>query len=149
MNTVVLSGRLTRDPELRTTPSGMDVASFSLAVDRAGDKEEAGGTYEAGFFDVTVFGKQADNVGRYLTKGSRAAVTGQLKHHRWEAQDGTKRSRVEITANWVEFLDTKADREAREESGNQFVPSGNEFVPAGASRGADADFTGTDDDIPF
>lgn len=141
MNNVVLSGRLTRDPELRHTPSGQAVAQFSLAVDRAGDKQEDG-TYAAGFFDCTVFGNQAENVSQYLSKGARAAVTGDLRHHRWDANDGTKRSRVEINARWVEFLETKSERESRESD------TGGGFTPPPSSSGAD-DFSSADDDIPF
>lgn len=142
MNTVVLSGRLTRDPELRNTPSGTSVATFSLAVDRAGDKSEDGDGYEAGFFDCQVWGNQAENVCTYLSKGARAAVTGELRHHRWEAADGTKRSKVEINARWVEFLETRSEREQRE--GGQSSLDAPASHPTG-----DSDFQGTDDDIPF
>lgn len=144
MNSAVLSGRLVRDPELRHTPSGQAVCSMRLAVDRAGQKNDDG-TYGAGFFDVTAWGTQGENAAQYLTKGSRVGVTGELRFREWEAKDGSKRTGVELNAFRVEFLDTKADREAREAGdGGQ-----SQFVPAGASS-ADADFGGSsDDDIPF
>jgi single-strand DNA-binding protein len=141
MNSVVLSGRLTRDPELRQTGSGTSVCSFTLAVDRAGDRKQDESGYESGFFDCNVFGNQAELAAQYLTRGSRAAVKGELKHHKWQNEAGDNRSKVEVTAFHVEFLDTRADREAREQ--------GNQYVPAGGQTTTDADFAGTDDDIPF
>lgn len=140
MNNVVLSGRLTRDPELRNTPSGTAVCSFTLAVDRAGDRKADEDGYESGFFDVNVFGNQAENAARYLTKGARAAVSGSLRYHKWQAEDGTNRSKVEIVAFNVEFLETRREREERE------AQSGHES-PASAS--SDHSDFGADDDIPF
>lgn len=118
------------------------MTKFSLAVDRAGDKADDG-TYESGFFDVTVWGNQAENVAQYLSKGARAAVQGDLRHHRWEADDGTKRSKVEINAFRVDFIDTKAEREEREAGGGD----SNLFTPSSSTDSGD--FTGGDDDIPF
>lgn len=150
MNSVVMSGRLVRDPELRHTPSGVAVCNMRIAVDRAGQQDDDGQP-GPGYFDVTAWNRQAENSAQYLTQGSRIGVTGELRFREWEPKDGgSKRNAVEISAFRVEFLDTKAEREAREarDNGDQgsFGGAGNEYVPAGAS----PDFGGSsDDDIPF
>lgn len=100
INQVILLGRLTRDPESRTTPSGKTVVSFSLAVDRAGSEDQAD------FFDVTAWEKLGDLVMQYLSKGRRVLVQGRLRQDSWDDKEtGKKRSRVEVTATDVTFLD--------------------------------------------
>lgn len=100
INQVILMGRLTRDPEARTTPSGKTVVSFSLAVDRAGQDDQAD------FFDITAWEKLGDLVSQYLTKGRRCLVQGRLRQDSWDDKEtGKKRSRVEVTATDVTFLD--------------------------------------------
>lgn len=154
MNQVCLIGRLTRDPELRHTPSGNAVATFSIAVDGAGDYDEGEGKYAAGFFDCQAWGAQAENIAQYLEKGRQVGVSGSLRHHRWESQGGDKRSKVEINAFRVDFLGSKSDGG----SGDQrFTPRGSagttDEQPAGSADffGGDAPPTAakTDDDIPF
>lgn len=98
INQVILMGRLTRDPELRTTTTGKSVSNFSLAVDKIG--QDAG----TDFFDVVAWERLAELVQQYLTKGRRCLVQGRLSQRQWE-QDGQKRSRIEIMANDVTFLD--------------------------------------------
>ncbi|MDO4870609.1 MAG: single-stranded DNA-binding protein [Candidatus Saccharibacteria bacterium] len=98
INQVILMGRLTRDPELRTTTTGKSVSNFSLAVDKVG--QDAG----TDFFDVVAWERLAELVQQYLTKGRRCLVQGRLSQRQWE-QDGQKRSRIEIMANDVTFLD--------------------------------------------
>ena len=149
MNVVALTGRLTRDPEMKTTANGTDLAKFTLAVDRAGDKQDDG-TYAAGFFDVTCWGKTAEIVGQYCEKGKQIGVEGRLLLHKWENQDGEKRSKVEITANQVTLLGSKGDSE-----GGGFMRTEREDQPG--SNVGDSDFAsnagdfaaGTDSDIPF
>lgn len=102
INQVILMGRLTRDPELRTTSSGKSVGSFSIAVDRIGQSEETD------FFDVTVWEKTAENVEAFLNKGSKVLVQGRLQLDRWE-KDGEKSSKVSVIANDVTFLDSPSD----------------------------------------
>ncbi|OGL23849.1 hypothetical protein A2791_03005 [Candidatus Saccharibacteria bacterium RIFCSPHIGHO2_01_FULL_46_30] len=93
-------GRLTRDPETRTTPSGKTVTSFSLAVDRQGQDDQAD------FFDVTAWEKTGELVAQYLTKGRRALVQGRLRQDSWDDKEtGKKRTRVEVVAFDVTFLD--------------------------------------------
>lgn len=108
INQVILMGRLTRDPETRTTPSGKTVTSFSLAVDRMGQDDQAD------FFDVTAWEKTGELVGKYLSKGRRCLVQGRLRQDSWEDKDtGKKRSRVEVVAFDVTFLDGPNDGQAR------------------------------------
>ena len=100
MNRVILMGRLTRDPEQRTTTSGKTVVSFSLAVDRVGQDDQAD------FFDVTAWEKLGDLVMQYLAKGRRVLVQGRLRQDSWDDKEtGKKRSRIEVTATDVTFLD--------------------------------------------
>ena len=102
VNQVILLGRLTRDVELRTTTSGKNVASFSLAVDKGGNQEGAD------FFDITAWDKLAELLDIYTSKGSKVLVQGRLTQDTWE-QDGQKRSKVSVTANDVTFLDSKSE----------------------------------------
>lgn len=107
-NKVILMGNLTVNPELRYTPNGTSVASFSLATNRRfkqGDELKE----EVCFIDVVAFGKQAEHCGQYLTKGSGVIVDGRLQQRRWETDDGQKRSKHEVVADSVTFL-TKADQ---------------------------------------
>ena len=100
INQVILMGRLTRDPEQRTTTSGKTVTSFSLAVDRQGQDDQAD------FFDVTAWEKTGELVAQYLTKGRRCLVQGRLRQDSWDDKEtGKKRSRVEVVAFDVTFLD--------------------------------------------
>lgn len=104
INQVILMGNLTRDPELRTTPSGQAVCSFSLAVNRAW-QDQSGQTQEAvDYFDITAWGKLGELVNQYLSKGRKCLVMGRLSQRSWE-KDGQKHSKVEVVANDVTFLD--------------------------------------------
>lgn len=100
INQVILMGRLTRDPETRTTTSGKSVTSFSIAVDRVGQDDQAD------FFDVTAWEKTGELVQQYLSKGRRVLIQGRLRQDSWDDKEtGKKRSRVEVTATDVTFLD--------------------------------------------
>jgi single-strand DNA-binding protein len=140
INRVTLVGRLTRDPELRGLPSGTSVLNIGLAVNGRQKDQSGNWTEKPNFFDVKVFGAQADMLANHLSKGRRIGVDGRLEWSSWDAQDGTKRSKVEVVAQSVQFLDSRGDADGG---------GGNQFVPAGASGGSDADFQGSDDDIPF
>jgi single-strand DNA-binding protein len=102
-NKVILIGNLTRNPELRYTPSGTPVANFGLAVNRrfkqADDQKE-----EVCYIDIVVFGKQAELCGQYLSKGDGAIIDGRLQQRRWETDDGQRRSKHEVVAQSVTFL---------------------------------------------
>ncbi len=104
INQVILLGRLTRDPEQRTTSTGKTIASFSIAVDRGGDSDAAD------FFEVTAWEKLGELVIQYLAKGRRVLVQGRLRQDSWDDKEtGKKRSRVEVTATDVTFLDGPSD----------------------------------------
>lgn len=103
LNQVTLMGNLTRDPELRQTPNGQNVVGFSLALNRS-YKDQSGEWQEAtDFVDIVAWGPLAERVAQYLTRGSRALVQGRLQSRNWE-QEGQKRSKVEVLANDVTFL---------------------------------------------
>jgi single-strand DNA-binding protein len=142
INRVVMTGNLTRDPELRSLSSGMSVCSLRIACNTR--RKGASGEWEdkPNYFDVTVWGAQGENCARYLSKGRPVAIDGRLEWREWQAQDGSKRESVEIVADSVQFLGSRGD-------GDVAGGGGNQFVPAGATQTADADFSGADDDIPF
>lgn len=103
INTVTIAGRTTKDPEIKVTPSGTAVLSLSLAVNDT--KKNAQGEWEdvVDFFDCKVFGKRAESLAQYIPKGSKLTVNGRLHQNRWQAQDGTNRSRVSIIVQDIEL----------------------------------------------
>lgn len=108
VNQVIIMGNLTRDPELRQTPSGQSVVSFSLALNRS-YKDQSGEWQEAtDYIDVSAWGPLAERVAQYMTKGRRCLVQGRLQSRSWE-QDGQKRSKVDVLANDVTFLDGRGE----------------------------------------
>lgn len=112
MNSVVLIGRLARDPDLKYLPSGMAVANMTLAVDKElfGDKKQEAinqGKPTADFIRVVVFGKQAENCANYLSKGSMCAVNGRINTGSYTTQTGEKRYTTDVVANRVEFIGSK------------------------------------------
>jgi len=137
-NKVILIGNLTRDPEVRYTPQGTPVTNFSLAVNRkyrSGDDMRE----EVSYFDIVVFGKQAETAGQYLNKGSSVLVDGRLQQRRWDDREtGQKRSKVEVVAEVLRFLPKRG--------------SGSE---SGTDRSAETYDTSsvpeeiTDDNVPF
>jgi len=104
INQVILMGNLTRDPELRTTPSGQSVCSFSLAVNRSWQGQDGSQQDAVDYFDITAWGKLGELVNQYLAKGRKCLVQGRLSQRSWE-QEGQKRSKVEVVASDVTFLD--------------------------------------------
>lgn len=117
VNQVILMGNLTRDPELRSTPSGQNVCSFSLALNRS-YKDASGEWQEAtDYIDVTAWGPLGERVSQYLSKGRRCLVQGRLQSRSWE-QDGQKRSKVEVLASDVTFLDSRGSGEEGGFGGN-------------------------------
>lgn len=104
INQVILMGRLTRDPEMRTTTTGKSIASFSIAVDRGGEGDQTD------FFDITAWEKLGELVNQYLSKGRRCLVQGRLRQDTWDDKEtGKKRSKVEVVATDVTFLDGPSD----------------------------------------
>jgi single-strand DNA-binding protein len=108
INRVVLVGRLTRDPELRSLPSGTSVCGLRIACNSS--RRDGDGSYveKPNFFDVSVYGAPAESVGRYTQKGSRVAVDGRLEWREWETAEQQKRQAVSVVADSVEFLDSPA-----------------------------------------
>ena len=134
LNKVILIGRLTKDPELRHTPGGAAVASFTLAVNRGFKNQQ--GEIEADFIPVVVWRKQAENCANYLNKGSQVAVDGRLQVRTYEANDGQKRWVTEVIAENVRFLDSRGSRNPERSEGS---------IDSFGSEEISFD----DDDIPF
>ena len=107
LNHIVLMGRLTRDPELRRTGSGVAVASFTLAVDR--DYAVQGAEKETDFVDIVAWRNTAEFVSKYFTKGRMAVVSGRLQIRNWQDKEGNKRRSAEVVADNVYFGDSKCD----------------------------------------
>jgi single-strand DNA-binding protein len=107
INRVVLTGRLTRDVELRTIPSGTSVAQFGMAVNRRRKNDAGEWVEEANFFNIVVWGRQGENCANYIHKGSPVAIEGRLQSRSWETEDGQKRNVVEVVADNVQFLGTR------------------------------------------
>jgi single-strand DNA-binding protein len=141
VNRVVLTGNLTRDPELRNLPSGTAVCNMRIAVNsRRKDSSSGEWVDKPNYFNVKVWGAQGENCAEYLAKGRPIAVDGRLDWHEWEAQGGDKRQSVEIVADTVQFL---GSRDSDSGGGYQSdVPADDDFTPAPSS-------AGPDDDIPF
>jgi len=109
-NKVILIGRLTRDPEMRYSGTGKAVVQFGLAVNSR-RQVEGNQTEETSFFDVVVFGKQAETCKQYLTKGRTVLVEGRLRQRSWTSEDGQKHKKVEIIANVVNFIGSAPTRD--------------------------------------
>ncbi|MBE7114412.1 single-stranded DNA-binding protein [Bacillus paranthracis] len=161
MNRVILVGRLTKDPDLRYTPNGVAVATFTLAVNRHFANQQ--GEREADFINCVIWRKQAENVANYLKKGSLAGVDGRLQTRNYEGQDGKRVYVTEVQCESVQFL------EPRNGGAQPYPPAGNggsqfgnqggsQFGTGGNSgfRKNDDPFSGagqpidiSDDDLPF
>jgi len=139
INRVILVGRLTRDPELRHLPSGAPVLEMGVAVNGRQQDDSGNWVDKPNFFDVKVYGNQAEVLAQHLVKGRRIGIDGRLDWRSWEAQDGSKRSKVDVVAQSVQFLDSRG----AEEGGGQFVSA------TAAAAGDDFPSTPADDDIPF
>lgn len=114
MNKIILSGNLTREPELQSTQSGVSLCKFTVAVQDIVANDD--GEKETDFFNVTAWRGLADNCGRYLTKGSKVLVVGKLKNRSYEGKDGTKKYVTDVLASEVEFLSKSKRDESEQES---------------------------------
>lgn len=149
LNRVYLLGNLTRDPELRYTPSGTAVASFGLAVNRRYRQGEEW-KEETCFVDVVVFGRQAETVNEYLSKGRQALVEGRLTWRSWETDEGTRRSKHEVVAQNVQFIGGRPPAESAPQEAAPSEPAPQESAPREpAPQEAGATPADEDDDIPF
>jgi single-strand DNA-binding protein len=153
INRVVMTGNLTRDPELRSLPSGMSVCSLRIACNTR--RKGASGEWEdkPNYFDVTVWGAQGENCARYLSKGRPVAIDGRLEWREFETREGQRRQAVDIIADSVQFLGGRDDADA----GNGFSGAPAAAVGGGDVPIDDRDFqsapatpaSSADDDIPF
>ena len=158
INCAIIMGRLTADPELKTTNSGLSVTSFCVAVDRPYKKD--GKEREADFINVVAWRQTAEFVTSYFSKGSRIAVQGSIQTRKYTDRNGNKRTAVEIVAETVSFCGSKAETGAGGQSAGAPAPSGNPAPPvpayqqgtgAGVSNATPDDFSQVemDDDLPF
>lgn len=152
VNQVILMGNLTRDPEVRQIPSGQSVCSFSLALNRS-YKDSSGEWQEAtDYIDIVAWGPLGERVGQYLSKGRRCLVQGRLQSRSWE-QDGQKRSKVEVNAQDVTFLDSRGGGE--NSGGSDEAPAAEKPKPSKSTKKDDiviediGDEPINLDDIPF
>jgi single-strand DNA-binding protein len=151
INRVILTGNLTRDPELRTTPSGTAVCKLRLAVNTRRKDNTGQWVDQPNYFDITVWGRQGESAAQYLAKGRPVAIDGRLEWREWE-QDGAKRQAVQVVADSVQFLGTRDSNEGG--GGDSFggAPQGGGFggpvIPAHqAAEGSQ--LPPDDDSIPF
>lgn len=156
LNHIVLMGRLTRDPELRRTGSGLAVVSFSLAVDRDFGNRETGDR-ETDFIDIVAWRNTAEFVSKYFTKGRMAVVSGRLQIRNWTDKEGNKRRSAEVVADNVYFGDSRRDSQdsgfSAEQSGYSAPASNFGGYSAPAAPSAVSDFAMLEDDddghLPF
>ena len=151
LNKAILMGRLTRDPEMRRTQSNTAVASFTLAIDR--DRKDQSGQRQTDFIDCIAWGRQAEFVCQWFTKGMMAIVCGRVQSRNWEDRNGNKRTSIEVNCDEINFGETK---KARDHGGYAAQPQYNS-APAEPARGngfplpdsEDYSELDDDDDVPF
>jgi len=147
MNQIAIMGRLTRDPELRQTPQGVSVASFSLAVDR-GYTPKDGSERQTDFIDVVAWRNTAEFVSKYFVKGQMAAVTGRLQIRDWVDKENNKRRSSEVIADHVYFTESKKSREASLGTSEPKEDFGSSYnTPVTSSEFSELDMD--DGDLPF
>lgn len=151
LNKVMLIGNLTRDPEVRYTPKGTAVGDLGLAVNRRVSDGNGNWSDETTFVDITVWGTNAENAQKYLTKGRGVFVEGRLQMDTWEdKQSGQKRSKLKVVAEVLQFLpDGKQGGPRPAGGGEGSAPPRSSGPPQGASPASPADFPDEEDDIPF
>jgi single-strand DNA-binding protein len=150
INRVIITGNLTRDPDLRSLPSGTAVCELRVAVNSSRKDENGNWVDKPNYFNVKVWGAQGENCAAYLSKGRPVAVDGRLDWREWETQEGQKRQAVEIIADRVQFLGSRGDQSG-EGGGNRFNAQSD--VPADTSDfdspSEPAAVGASEDDIPF
>ncbi len=148
MNKVILIGRLTRDPEMRSTASGLNSTTFTIAVNRTFTNQN--GEREADFINCVAWRKQAENIAKYCQKGAQVAVDGRIQTRSYDHQDGTKRYVTEVIADNVTFLSAKG---ATSNNFSNDYQTGNNIETTNVSKDAFEDFGSevalSDDDLPF
>ncbi len=142
MNIVILIGNISTDIQLRYTSSNMAVATFNLAVNRP---KKPDGTQEADFISIVVWGKQAENISKYLKKGSKIAIEGRIQVRSYENNNGQKRYVTEVVAENVQFLGSR--KEGQASNNEEPTPQSNPYQEMGEQ--VKADFSYDEDDMPF
>lgn len=146
INAVAISGNLTRDMEVRTTQGGMAIGRFGVAVNER--RKNQNGEWEdyANFVDVVMFGKRAESLAQYLTKGVKVAVKGRLHYSSWQAQDGTKRSKLEVVVDDIDLMSRQGASNGSSGGGYTNTHPAQQSAPQG---GYSAPSAYSDEDIPF
>ena len=157
MNKVMLIGNLTRDPEMSYLANGTALTKMGLAVSRS--FKNAAGEFqdEVAFVDLTAWAQRAEFAGKFFKKGTRVYVEGRLNFQTWEAPDGTKRSKLDVTVDNIDFVLTKAQQEAQGSGGGgapqqappQAAPAAQTAPPAAPAPGAPPPADNTADDLPY
>lgn len=158
LNKAILMGRLTRDPELRHTQSNMAVCSFSLAIDRA--RKDANGERQTDFINCVAWGRQAEFVAQWFSKGAMAIVTGRIQSRTWQDKDGNNRTTTEVNCDEISFGESKKARESNGGYANSYdngsqmrsEPTASQIAPAFDLPSGDSGFAELDDDdgdVPF
>jgi single-strand DNA-binding protein len=146
-NKVMLMGNLTRDPQLSYTPNQLAVVDFGLAINRKWKGQDGTMHEDTCFVDCTCFGRQAENINKYLSKGRPVFVEGRLTYDSWTAQDGTKRSKLKVTVENFQFLPTGGQGGGG--GGNSYRDQSRSTSPSPDHGGSQVPPQGGDDDIPF
>lgn len=147
LNKVMIIGRLTRDPEIRTTPNGQSVASFSLATNRVWKDQSGSKQEKVEYHNIVAWGKLAEIVGQYLGKGRRTYIEGRMQTRDWEGQDGVKRYRTEVIAENMIMLDGRGQEAPMTGQAAAHAMENNMPAPS-ASHGNEDDEIKVED-IPF
>lgn len=142
INRVIISGNLTRDPELRSTASGLPVLGFGVAVNDRRKNQQTGEWEDyPNFIDCTMFGARADSLSRFLSKGAKVAIEGKLRWSQWE-RDGQKRSKIEVIVDELEFMSSRNDNGGA-------APSVSSPLPTTSAPEVNVNSSVYDEDIPF
>jgi single-strand DNA-binding protein len=145
-------GNLTRDPEIRVTPSGVTICKFGMAMSRSARAADGSLREETLFIDVDSFGKQAELIGKYMTKGRPLLIEGRLRLDQWESQSGEKRNKIIVALEGFQFLGARLDGDQNTASGADISDNarmGENFPSGGANPKSMADGGDVDEDIPF
>ncbi len=157
INRVIISGNLTRDPELRSTASGMPVLGFGVAVNDRRKNQQTGEWEDyPNFIDCTMFGARAESLARFLSKGTKVSIEGKLRWSQWE-RDGQKRSKIEVIVDELEFMSSRNDAQAGGYAAQQQYSAPSQSYNAssyaapsyGSAPVIDASSSVYDEDIPF
>ncbi len=149
LNKVIMGGRLTADPELKQTPSGVSVCTFSIAVNRRFSSKDSAQQTQADFFNVTAWRATAELVSKYFRKGSSICVIGSLQNRTWTDQQGTKRYATDIIADEVNFVDSRSESSGAAQA--PYTPDAYSAPSFSSDAAAAPKFEElkTDDDLPF